>query len=199
MSDIAFLSAAAFRMALFGLTWYYPPHHPWPWPRVAVRLQHRKPQPNTSSCLSWRARPGVIEEVDARLVVVKDGSVTWSATAVAPASLPTMASLVTGCRLPNPGITWNVFEFSRGYPAPDCVLSRQAGRTAPFLWMESLCQLAAGTVYRLSDVEATEGRVQPRPVGRVRAGLLQITSGSGYGRLSLPISWWCICRHRSCR
>ena len=82
-----------------GLTWYYPPPHPWPWHGVqaAVRLQHRKRQPNTSSCLSWKARPGVIEERgDAVLSsLVKDGSVTWSATAVAPAR-----------RLPTPWRRW---------------------------------------------------------------------------------------------
>ena len=55
--------------------------------------------------------------------LVKDGSVTWSATAVAPARRlpPTMASLVTGCRLPNtasPGMSLN----SAGIPPrADCV------------------------------------------------------------------------------
>ncbi|HLZ36119.1 MAG TPA: alkaline phosphatase family protein, partial [Nitrospira sp.] len=49
--------------------------------------------------------------------LIKDGAVTWSATAVKPAlRLPTMASLITGMPVEKHGITWNTFEFSRGYP-----------------------------------------------------------------------------------
>src|SRR5262245_20403506 len=49
--------------------------------------------------------------------LVKDGSVTWSATGVKPAlRLPTMASIITGVPVEKHGINWNSFEFSRGYP-----------------------------------------------------------------------------------
>src|SRR5215831_9433287 len=49
--------------------------------------------------------------------LIKEGSVTWSASGVKPAlRLPTMASLVTGMPVEKHGITWNFFEFSRGYP-----------------------------------------------------------------------------------
>jgi len=49
--------------------------------------------------------------------LIKEGAVTWSATAVRPAlRLPTMASLITGMPVEKHGITWNTFEFSRGYP-----------------------------------------------------------------------------------
>ena len=49
--------------------------------------------------------------------LIKEGAVTWSATAVKPAlRLPTMASLITGMPVEKHGITWNTFEFSRGYP-----------------------------------------------------------------------------------
>ena len=71
--------------------------------------------------------------------LVKDGAVTWSATAVAPARrLPTMASLVTGMPVAKHGITWNVFEFSRGYPRAPTVfdyLDLSGGRdSADFLY-----------------------------------------------------------------
>ena len=46
--------------------------------------------------------------------LIKEGAVTWSATAVKPAlRLPTMASLITGMPVEKHGITWNTFEFSR--------------------------------------------------------------------------------------
>ncbi|MFO0732350.1 MAG: hypothetical protein U0361_15465 [Nitrospiraceae bacterium] len=49
--------------------------------------------------------------------MAKNGSATWAATAVAPTRrLPTMASLVTGMPVDKHGITWNFFEFNRGYP-----------------------------------------------------------------------------------
>src|SRR5512134_2812859 len=49
--------------------------------------------------------------------LIKEGAVTWSATAVKPAlRLPTMASLITGMPVEKHGINWNAFEFSRGYP-----------------------------------------------------------------------------------
>ena len=45
--------------------------------------------------------------------LIKDGAVSWSATAVKPAlRLPTMASLITGMPVEKHGITWNTFEFS---------------------------------------------------------------------------------------
>ena len=54
--------------------------------------------------------------------LVKDGSVTWSAAAVTPAlRLPTMASLFTGMPVEKHGITWNAFDFIRGYPRPPTV------------------------------------------------------------------------------
>ncbi|MGZ8423036.1 MAG: alkaline phosphatase family protein, partial [Nitrospira sp.] len=84
--------------------------------------------------------------------LVKDGSVTWSATAVAPARrLPTMASLVTGMPVAKHGITWNVFEFSRGYPRAPTVfdyLDLSGGRDSAIFYMdESLYQLAKPEPY----------------------------------------------------
>jgi len=84
--------------------------------------------------------------------LVKDGAVTWSATAVAPARrLPTMASLVTGMPVAKHGITWNVFEFSRGYPRAPTVfdyLDLSGGRDSAIFYMdESLYQLAKPEPY----------------------------------------------------
>src|SRR4026207_2515346 len=68
--------------------------------------------------------------------LIKEGAVTWSATAVKPAlRLPTMASLITGMPVEKHGITWNTFEFSRGYPRAPSVfdyldLSGGGGRGA---------------------------------------------------------------------
>ena len=68
--------------------------------------------------------------------LIKEGAVTWSATAVKPAlRLPTMASLITGMPVEKHGITWNTFEFSRGYHAPrvcSTTLISAGGVTARF-------------------------------------------------------------------
>ena len=84
--------------------------------------------------------------------LVKDGSSTWSATGVNPAlRLPTMASLVTGMPVEKHGITWNVFEFSRGYsrsPSMFDYLDLSGGRDSAIFYMdESLYQLARPEVY----------------------------------------------------
>src|SRR5439155_14809239 len=79
--------------------------------------------------------------------LIKEGAVTWSATAVKPAlRLPTMASLITGLPVEKHGITWNTFEFSRGYPRAPSVfdyLDLSGGRDSAIFFMdESLYQLA---------------------------------------------------------
>ena len=84
--------------------------------------------------------------------LVKEGSVSWSASAVQPAlRLPMMASLVTGLPVEKHGITWNSFEFSRGYPrAPSLFdyLDVSGGRdSAVFFMDESLYQLAKPAPY----------------------------------------------------
>src|SRR6185312_8135865 len=72
--------------------------------------------------------------------LVKEGSVTWSASGVKPAlRLPTMASLVTGMPVEKHGITWNFFEFSRGYPrAPSLFdyLDLSGGRDSAIFYMD---------------------------------------------------------------
>mgnify|MGYP003561901727 FL=1 len=120
--------------------------------------------------------------------LVKDGAVTWSATAVAPARrLPTMASLVTGMPVAKHGITWNVFEFSRGYPRAPTVfdyLDLSGGRDSAIFYMdESLYQLAKPepyTDYQMCGPLRAECNPD-RLVGYVRDYFKKATSGSGYG------------------
>jgi hypothetical protein len=127
--------------------------------------------------------------------LAKNGAATWSATAVSPARrLPTMASLITGLPVDKHGITWNFFEFSRGYPrAPTMFdyLDLSGGRdSAIFLMDESLYQLAKPEPY--TDYQMC-GPLRPectpdRLISYVRDYFRKATSGSGYGHaiLSLP-------------
>jgi Type I phosphodiesterase / nucleotide pyrophosphatase len=127
--------------------------------------------------------------------LIKEGAVTWSATAVKPAlRLPTMASLVTGMPVEKHGITWNTFEFSRGYPRAPSVfdyLDLSGGRdSAIFLMDESLYQLARPEPY--TDYQMC-GPLKPecstdRIVSYIRQYFKKATSGHGYGHaiLSLP-------------
>jgi Type I phosphodiesterase / nucleotide pyrophosphatase len=127
--------------------------------------------------------------------LVKEGAVTWSATAVKPAlRLPTMASLITGMPVEKHGITWNSFEFSRGYPRAPSVfdyLDLSGGRdSAIFLMDESLYQLARPEPY--TDYQMC-GPLKPecsteRIVSYIRQYFKKATSGHGYGHaiLALP-------------
>jgi hypothetical protein len=127
--------------------------------------------------------------------LIKEGAVTWSATAVKPAlRLPTMASLITGMPVEKHGITWNTFEFSRGYPRAPSVfdyLDLSGGRdSAIFLMDESLYQLARPEPY--TDYQMC-GPLKPecstdRVVSYIRQYFKKASSGHGYGRaiLSLP-------------
>lgn len=79
--------------------------------------------------------------------LVKNGSVTWSATAVnPPLRLPTMTSLFTGLPVEKHGVDWDTFDFARGYPRPPMIfdyLDLGGGKdTAVFFMEESLYQLA---------------------------------------------------------
>lgn len=127
--------------------------------------------------------------------LIKEGAVTWSATAVKPAlRLPTMASLITGMPVEKHGITWNTFEFSRGYPRAPSVfdyLDLSGGRdSAIFLMDESLYQLARPEPY--TDYQMC-GPLKPecsteRIVSYIRQYFKKAASGHGYGHaiLSLP-------------
>lgn len=127
--------------------------------------------------------------------LIKEGSVTWSASGVKPAlRLPTMASLVTGMPVEKHGITWNFFEFSRGYPrAPSLFdyLDLSGGRDSAIFYMdESLYQLARPepyTDYQLCGALRPECGSQ-KLVTYIQQYLQKATSGHGYGHaiLSLP-------------
>ena len=120
--------------------------------------------------------------------LVKDGSVTWSATAVKPAlRLPTMASIITGMPVEKHGITWNVFEFSRGYPRAPSVfdyIDLSGGRDSTIFFMdESLYQLARPEPY--TDYQMC-GPLKPecssdRIVSYIQQYFKKATSGHGYG------------------
>ncbi|MEE8607793.1 MAG: alkaline phosphatase family protein, partial [Nitrospiraceae bacterium] len=84
--------------------------------------------------------------------LVEHGSVTWSAAAVnPPLRLPTMTSLFTGLPVEKHGVTWNNFDFIRGYPRPPTVfdyLESSGGRDSAIFFMdESLYQLAKPEPY----------------------------------------------------
>jgi hypothetical protein len=127
--------------------------------------------------------------------LIKDGSVTWSASGVKPAlRLPTMASLVTGMPVEKHGITWNFFEFSRGYPRHPSLfdyLDLSGGRDSAIFYMEeSLYQLAKPepyTDYQLCGALRPECGSQ-KLVAYIQQYLQKATSGHGYGHaiLSLP-------------
>ncbi|MDK2745582.1 MAG: alkaline phosphatase family protein [Nitrospira sp.] len=127
--------------------------------------------------------------------LIKDGSVTWSAKGVKPAlRLPMMASLVTGMPVEKHGITWNFFEFSRGYPRSPSLfdyLDLSGGRDSAIFYMdESLYQLAKPepyTDYQLCGALRPECGSQ-KLVSYIQQYLQKATSGHGYGHaiLSLP-------------
>ncbi|MDF0665183.1 MAG: alkaline phosphatase family protein [Nitrospira sp.] len=127
--------------------------------------------------------------------LIKEGSVTWSASGVKPAlRLPTMASLVTGMPVEKHGITWNFFEFSRGYPRSPSLfdyLDLSGGRDSAIFYMdESLYQLAKPepyTDYQLCGALRPECGSQ-KLVAYIQQYLHKATSGHGYGHaiLSLP-------------
>jgi hypothetical protein len=127
--------------------------------------------------------------------LIKDGSVTWSATGVKPPlRLPTMASIITGVPVEKHGIDWNSFEFSRGYPRSPSVfdyLDLSGGRDSAIFFMdESLYQLARPEPY--TDYQMC-GPLKPecssdRVVSYIQQYFKKATSGHGYGHaiLSLP-------------
>ena len=127
--------------------------------------------------------------------LVKDGAVTWSAKTVVPTlRLPAMASLLTGLSVEKHGVTWNTFEFSRGYPRPPTLfdyLDLGGGRDSAIFFMdESLYQLAKPEPY--TDYQMC-GPLKPecspaRLVSYIRQYFQKASSGHGYGHavLSLP-------------
>ncbi|HSN03863.1 MAG TPA: alkaline phosphatase [Nitrospira sp.] len=127
--------------------------------------------------------------------LAKAGAATWSAGTVTSSSrLPAMASLLTGLPVEKHGITWDTFEFSRGYPRPPTVfdyLDLSGGRDSAIFFMdESLYQLAKPEPY--TDYQVC-GPLKPecspdRLVSYIRQYIRKAASGQGYGHaiLALP-------------
>ena len=127
--------------------------------------------------------------------LAKEGAATWSAVTVAsPSRLPAMASLLTGLPVERHGITWDTFEFSRGYPRAPTVfdyLDLSGGRDSAIFFMdESLYQLAKPEPY--TDYQVC-GPLKPecspeRLVSYIKQYMRKAVSGQGYGHaiLALP-------------
>ena len=127
--------------------------------------------------------------------LIKTGAVTWGASAVnPPLRLPTMASLITGLPVERHGITWNSFDFARGYPRPPTMfdyLDLSGGRDTTIFYMdESLYQLAKPEPYIDHQIC---GALRPEcnattVVSYIRQYFKKATSGHGYGHAipSLP-------------
>jgi len=123
--------------------------------------------------------------------LIRQGAVTWSAETVSPAlRLPAMASLFTGLPVSKHGITWDYFEFSRGYPRPPTIfdyLDLSGGRDSAIFFMdESLYQLAKPEPY--TDYQLC-GPLKPecspeRMVGYIRQYIDKALSGHGFGHAS---------------
>lgn len=124
--------------------------------------------------------------------LAKQGSVTWSAEAASPfVRLPAMASLLTGLPVSKHGITWDSFEFSRGYPRPPTLfdyLDLSGGRDSAIFFMdESLYQLAKPepyTDYQLCGPLKPECTPQ-RLVAYIKQYFAKAASGHGYGHAIL--------------
>ena len=169
-----------------------------------------EPVPTASSTFSEQTIPDhvilfVLEGVDRPAVtagpmpvlgrLVRDGAVTWSAeTSTSSLRLPAMASLLMGLPVEKHGITWNTFEFSRGYPRPPTLfdfLDLSGGRDSAIFFMdESLYQLAKPEPY--TDYQMC-GPLKPecspeRLVTYIRQYFRKASSGHGYGHaiLALP-------------
>lgn len=124
-----------------------------------------------------------------------DGAVTWSAQNPTPTlRLPTVASILTGLPMDKHGITWDEFDFARGYPRAPSVfdyIDVSGGRdTAVFFMDESLYQLARPEPY--IDYQVC-GPLRPECssdtlLRYIRDYMIKGASGEGYGRriLSLP-------------
>lgn len=127
--------------------------------------------------------------------LVEEGSVTWSATNPTPdLRLPSVASIFTGLPMEKHGVTWDQFDFARGYPrAPTLFdyIDLSGGKdTAAFFMDESLYQLARPEPY--IDYQVC-GPLRPECdsdtlVKYIRDYMVKGASGEGYGRriLSLP-------------
>ena len=125
----------------------------------------------------------------------KEGAATWSASGATPSQrLPSMASLITGLPVEKHGVTWDSFDFARGYPRPPTVfdyLDLSGGKDSAIFFMdESMYQLAKPEPY--TDYQIC-GALRPECstttiLKYIRDYFRKAISGHGYGHaiLSLP-------------
>jgi arylsulfatase A-like enzyme len=118
--------------------------------------------------------------------LAKEGAVTWSAAVESSARLPMMASLITSLPVAKHGMTWNTFDFARGYPRPPTVfdyLDLSGGKDSAIFFMdESLYQLAKPapyTDYQICGVLRPECNTQTI-VRYIQDYFKKATSGHGY-------------------
>ena len=125
----------------------------------------------------------------------KEGAATWTASGATPSQrLPSMASLITGLPVEKHGVTWDSFDFARGYPRPPTVfdyLDLSGGKDSAIFFMdESMYQLAKPEPY--TDYQIC-GALRPEcststMLKYIRDYFRKATSGHGYGHAipSLP-------------
>ncbi len=125
----------------------------------------------------------------------KEGAVTWSArNPTAGLRLPSIASIIMGLPIEKHGITWDEFDFARGYPRPATLfdyMDLSGGKdTAIFFMEESLYQLARPEPY--IDYQMC-GALRPECTSEtivkyIKDYMVKGVSGEGYGRriLDLP-------------
>lgn len=120
--------------------------------------------------------------------LAKEGAVTWSAATVTPPqTLPAMASLLTGLPVEKHKITWNNYDFLRGFvraPTMFDYLDLSGGRDSAIFWMdESLQQLSKPEPY--TDYQMCgplKPECSPRTLLRyIRDYFRKATSGDGHG------------------
>ncbi|WP_447979833.1 hypothetical protein [Candidatus Nitrospira bockiana] len=126
--------------------------------------------------------------------LVKDGAVSWSASGISPGRrLPTMTSVLTGLPVDKHGVTWDAFDFARGFPRAPMVfdyLDLAGGLdSAVFLMDESLYQLTRPEPYvDYQRCGALRPECTPATVMRyIRDYFQKATSGHGYGHASAAL------------
>jgi arylsulfatase A-like enzyme len=160
-------------------------------PVLAAPAQPPAPQPEFVILI-------VLEGVDREAVkagpmpvltkLAKEGAATWMAASVEPPlTLPAMASLLTGLPVEKHKITWNNYDFHRGFvraPTMFDYLDLSGGRDSAIFWMDEALQQVSKpepyTDYQMCGPLKPE--CNPRTVFRyIREYFRKATSGDGYG------------------
>jgi arylsulfatase A-like enzyme len=126
--------------------------------------------------------------------LAKEGAATWSAATVdPPLTLPAMASLLTGLPVEKHKISWNNYDFLRGFvraPTMFDYLDLSGGRDSAIFWMdESLQQLSKPEPYTDYQIcGPLKPECNPQTLLRyIRDYFRKATSGDGYGHAILSV------------